>query len=74
MFKQITTVTLTTLFLLSTAGFAAAGKGNGSVTPSNGKQVVTQTRSQFQKQIQVDKNCDGPQIKTQTRKRTNYTK
>jgi len=73
MLKKIVTVSAGILFLLSVAGYAAAGQAKGSGTTSR-QQVAPQTRSQFQKQIQVDKNCDGPQIKTQTRKRTNYIK
>ena len=73
MFKKITTMTIGILFLLSTAGFAVAGQGKGPGN-TNRQQVSSQTRNQFQKQIQVDKNCDGPQSKTQTRKRTNYLK
>ena len=73
MLKKIVTVTTGILFLISAAGYAAAGQGKGQGTAGSG-QVSTQTRSQFQKQIQVDKNCDGPQIKTQKRTRTNYIK
>ena len=73
MLKKIVTVSAGILFLLSASGYAAAGQNKGSGTASR-RQVAPQTRSQFQKQIQVDKNCDGPQIKTQTRKRTNYIK
>lgn len=73
MFKKSVTITAGIIFLLSTVGLAFAGQGKGPESPS-GQQVSSQTRSQFQKQIQVDKNCDGPQIKTQTRKRTNYLK
>ena len=73
MFKKITITTTGILFLISTTGYAFAGQGKGPGT-SNRQQTSQQTRNQFQKQIQVDKNCDGPQIKTQKRKRTNYIK
>lgn len=73
MLKKIITVSTGILFLLSVAGSAFAGQGKGSGT-SNRQQTSPKTRNQLQKQIQVDKNCDGPQIKTQTRKRTNYIK
>jgi len=71
MYKKIAIVTTGILFLLAAAGYAAAGQGKSSVT-ANSRQVSSQARNQIQKQIQVDKNCDGPQIKTQTRTRTNY--
>ena len=73
MLKKIVTVSTGILFILSVAGYAFAGQGKGSGI-SNRQQTSPKTRNQFQKQIQVDKNCDGPQIKTQARKRTNYSK
>jgi hypothetical protein len=73
MFNKIAALTIGVLFLLMAAGYAAAGQGKGAATAGS-RQVSSQTRSQFQKQIQVGKNCEGPQIKTQTRKRTKYIK
>ena len=73
MLKNITIITTGILLLISTAGYVVAGQGKGPGV-SDRQQTSTQTRNQFQKQIQVDKNCDGPQIKTQKRRRTNYIK
>jgi len=71
MSHKIATLTIGVLFLVTAVGFAAAGQSKGA-GPAGSRQVSSQTRSQYQKQIQVEKSCEGPQIKTQTRKRTNY--
>ena len=70
---KIAVLTIGVLFLVSAVGYAAAGQFKGA-GPAGSRQVASQTRSQYQKQIQEEKSCEGPQIKTQTRKRTNYMK
>jgi len=72
MTKKIATLTSLILLLISTAGYAA-GPGKGPNVAASG-QVSPQIRNQFQKQIQVGKNCEGPQIKTRKRTRTNYSR
>ena len=71
--KKIITVSIGILFLLSAAGHAAARQGKGPGTASR-RQISPQTRNQVQKQIQENKNGAARQIKTQTRKRTDYIK
>ena len=73
MLTRITALAAGIVFLMATAGFVLAGQSKSQET-ANTRQDATRTRSQFQKQIQVDKNCEGPQIKTRTRTRTNYLK
>jgi len=71
MLRKITIIAVCVLFFLAVAGYVSAGQGKSQGT-ANGRQISAKTRIQSRKQIQVDKNCSGPQYKTQTRKRTNY--
>ena len=73
MFNKIVTLTLGILFLITASGYVVAGQAKRAGFAGSRK-VSSQTRSQFQEQKQVGKNCEGPQTKTQTRKRTNYIK
>ena len=73
MFKKIALVIAGLLLLISAAGYAAAGPGK-VINTAFSRQVSSQARSQLQKQMQVDQNGAGPQIKTRKQTRTNYIK